>query len=630
MKLRTTLAVVLIVITLVVGGVVYGSFEFTKQNAIDRGQQNVNETALTVADQIETDLDERRDRVGFVASQPTASNFDETARTIDPFLENSRFYAAQILWANGTVVDSRGDLSDDAHEAAIGSNLSDEPYIQGALDGQTTVSDPLETNEPDEYILIISAPIYEGQAVVGVFSAAIELNSQTVLRSTEPLETTDQTVSVTAGETQIKAGSDAFDRSTAISSAAVVDATGWTVTVDRDRTGLESELQFMAYIQGLSLLVVLLSIVGLGAWEYRVNLSQTNRLLAGFQAVQQGIYDHRLTLKATDEWARISGGFNDLTAGIKQREDAIKEREQRLEVLNRVLRHNLRNDMAVIINYADMLPELVDDPDAEMASGKIVSMGRGLTELGTKAGKIEQAFQSAEDGLRTVDLQSIVDETVEEIRADHDVDISVSMGEATEVLALSTIAMAVENVCANAVDHNTHPDPVVKITVETVAADEVVSPAVVSPTAESADDESTGDETPSESTNSEPTNVMVDESNESPHTAERVRLTVVDNGPGIPEQEINVLTTGRETALEHGSGLGLWLVYWLAEKSEAELQFAEADLGGAAVSLVFKTPLADEADRKADEHTEPMNTTEHAAATETDSTDEDAVDGDSP
>jgi len=138
MKLRTTLALMLILITVVVGGVVYGSFEFTKQNAIDRGQDNVDETAATVADQIETDLTERQDRVGFVASQPTASNFNRRAQTIDPFLENSRFYAAQLLWANGTVVDFRGDISTAVRQETIGTNLSNESYIQRATEGQST------------------------------------------------------------------------------------------------------------------------------------------------------------------------------------------------------------------------------------------------------------------------------------------------------------------------------------------------------------------------------------------------------------------------------------------------------------------------------------------------------------
>jgi len=63
--------------------------------------------------------------------------------------------------------------------------------------------------------------------------------------------------------------------------------------------------------------------------------------------------------------------------GIEERKQRLEVGEQRLEVLNRVLRHNLRNDAAVIINYAGMLPELVEDPDVELASDKIVTMGRG-------------------------------------------------------------------------------------------------------------------------------------------------------------------------------------------------------------------------------------------------------------
>jgi signal transduction histidine kinase len=39
-----------------------------------------------------------------------------------------------------------------------------------------------------------------------------------------------------------------------------------------------------------------------------------------------------------------------------------------------------------------------------------------------------------------------------------------------------------------------------------------------------------------------------------------VRVTVADDGPGIPADERGVFDRGRETALEHASGLGLWLV----------------------------------------------------------------------
>jgi nitrogen fixation/metabolism regulation signal transduction histidine kinase len=68
--------------------------------------------------------------------------------------------------------------------------------------------------------------------------------------------------------------------------------------------------------------------------------------------------------------------------------------------------------------------------------------------------------------------------------------------------------------------------------------------------------------------------------------------TVLRSTGLLETAEQTATVEANETALEHGSGLGLWLVYWLAEKSEADLQFDDSDLGGSAVSLVFKTPAA--------------------------------------
>jgi signal transduction histidine kinase len=51
---------------------------------------------------------------------------------------------------------------------------------------------------------------------------------------------------------------------------------------------------------------------------------------------------------------------------------------------------------------------------------------------------------------------------------------------------------------------------------------------------------------------------------------DRPTLVVSDNGPGIPEQEIAALEGERETSLEHGSGIGLWLVKWIVDRSNAE------------------------------------------------------------
>jgi signal transduction histidine kinase len=68
-----------------------------------------------------------------------------------------------------------------------------------------------------------------------------------------------------------------------------------------------------------------------------------------------------------------------------------------------------------------------------------------------------------------------------------------------------------------------------------------------------------------------------------------VRIRVADNGPGIPEAEREVLREGTETPLEHGSGLGLWIVYWIATMSGGDITFEENDGRGSVVTLALQS-----------------------------------------
>jgi signal transduction histidine kinase len=45
-----------------------------------------------------------------------------------------------------------------------------------------------------------------------------------------------------------------------------------------------------------------------------------------------------------------------------------------------------------------------------------------------------------------------------------------------------------------------------------------------------------------------------------------LQVTVADDGPGIPDHELRAIERGDETALEHGSGLGLWMIAWGVER----------------------------------------------------------------
>jgi len=62
-------------------------------------------------------------------------------------------------------------------------------------------------------------------------------------------------------------------------------------------------------------------------------------------------------------------------------------------------------------------------------------------------------------------------------------------------------------------------------------------------------------------------------------TAETVEINISDNGPGLSEQHQRVLEEGTETPLMHGSGLGLWIVYWIVTSHGGYLDTAVDEAG---------------------------------------------------
>jgi len=189
------------------------------------------------------------------------------------------------------------------------------------------------------------------------------------------------------------------------------------------------------------------------------------------------------------------------------------EREELISVLNRVLRHNLRNDLNVVLAHVELLRERIPEDTESRDSLQIIEdTAKGVLELSEKARTFEetasQAFEDEESNLKTV-----IGEAVETIQNQHPT-ISVQIEKTTSesVLISSGIGVAIREILENAAMH-AGEDPEI-----------VVSPSV---------------------------------------TEEDVIIEITDDGSGLPELEQSVLEQGKETPLEHGQGLGLQLVDWI-------------------------------------------------------------------
>ena len=70
----------------------------------------------------------------------------------------------------------------------------------------------------------------------------------------------------------------------------------------------------------------------------------------------------------------------------------------------------------------------------------------------------------------------------------------------------------------------------------------------------------------------------------------RVCISVVDTGSGIPKHERDVIESGTETPLNHSLGIGFWLMEWVATVLGGELIISDNDLEGSVVT--FQLPDA--------------------------------------
>lgn len=201
-----------------------------------------------------------------------------------------------------------------------------------------------------------------------------------------------------------------------------------------------------------------------------------------------------------------------------------ERREQRLDVLNRVLRHNLRNGMVAIAGNARHIAARTDDETTEDAAETIATSGDRLATVANKARAFEEIRETA-PVFNTVALEELLSELVDQLAEEFPnstIDLTVSRG-ATIRSDPRLIRLLVSNLLENALVHGD--------------ADEQRVTIGVTPT----DDGMT--------------------------------IEIADDGDGIPEEELAPLRAGEETPLKHGSGIGLWVVHWSAEILGCRVEF---------------------------------------------------------
>jgi len=188
-------------------------------------------------------------------------------------------------------------------------------------------------------------------------------------------------------------------------------------------------------------------------------------------------------------------------------------REQRLDVLQRVLRHNVRQETNKILGYTEFLEDEVDGEKQNEHADAINRAANSLIDWSTKARTIDRSLDPSANEKQAFDVALTVEAIVEDAtEANPDANFEYDVPAEVVVRGHGSIRQALYEIIDNAVRHNDSDEP--SVTVNTDIEDDWVT------------------------------------------------ISISDDGSGLPATERDVLDRGRETPLEHGSGLGLWLVNW--------------------------------------------------------------------
>ncbi len=220
---------------------------------------------------------------------------------------------------------------------------------------------------------------------------------------------------------------------------------------------------------------------------------------------------------------------------------AVRKREQRLSVLNRVLRHDIRNEMTVAMGHAETGIEAY--PEARDVFEAIEHTARSVIETSETARQIEDLVDRAPAGESAGPISTVLADIETRIERRYpETQLSFTVELAEDVHVPIGVDAVLRNLVVNATQHNHNPEPTVAVTIR-------------------------------------------------PYRDGWLSITVRDDGPGIPAEELDVFEEGQETPLEHASGLGLWLVHWLVVEYGGECDVL-TDASGTELRIALPTAEA--------------------------------------
>lgn len=258
----------------------------------------------------------------------------------------------------------------------------------------------------------------------------------------------------------------------------------------------------------------------------------------GKEAIERGAQDY---LVKDDITPRLLQQTVQYAISREQQQQQLRQRNAELALLTQVVRHDIRNDVGVIMGWGETLEDHVD-AQGEAHLERMLNAGEHIASITETVGDFLDVLGDGGDpDLSPVDLESILANEVDKARSAYDHATITTTGDVDDTLhvtATELLSSVFRNLLNNAVAHNDKEEPEITVHVES-------------------DDET-------------------------------IAVRFADNGPGIPDSYKQEIFGRGEMGLESsGSGIGLYLVDTLVEMFDGEVVLEDNEPEGSVFTVVL-------------------------------------------
>jgi len=235
-------------------------------------------------------------------------------------------------------------------------------------------------------------------------------------------------------------------------------------------------------------------------------------------------------------------------------ERQLEEQRDNLDILNQVLRHDIRNNLQLILAYGEMLEDEIDDDEAQMFLETVLENADHAVDLTKVAREMAAVMLSTDQELEPISVRSVVTTEVEQISDGYPEAVITMEPEIHQesVRANEMLASVFRNLLKNAIQHNDKKIP--KITVSSIKKDGYII------------------------------------------------IRVADNGPGISDAvKEDIFGKGEKGLDSDGTGIGLYLVkslvenyggdVWIEDREESDYLGSETPIEVTSEGAVFVVRL---------------------------------------